>query len=107
MTDYFANCQTHEEAKKLYRRLAFKYHPDQGGSEVEFIELGRQYKLFLERTIDNKQQSEKIFVFDKEEIIELIVQRVKMNPNIRFFALALGVDLDELIKKHRMHDSAK
>lgn len=101
MTDYFANCQTHEEAKQRYRRLAFKHHPDQGGSEAQFIELNKQYKAFLDKNTKNKDKSERIFAFDRDEIIQFIVQRVRMNPQIRFFALALGVDLDELIKNTR------
>ena len=48
MKNYFENCTTHDEAKKLYRRLAMELHPDKGGSDAEFQELNRQYRDFCE-----------------------------------------------------------
>lgn len=48
MKNYFENCTTHDEAKKLYRRLAMELHPDKGGCDAEFQELNRQYRDFCE-----------------------------------------------------------
>ncbi|MDR2785326.1 MAG: hypothetical protein LBB83_05375 [Treponema sp.] len=35
--DYFSNCQSVEEAKKLYRQLLKQHHPDHAGEEGEAI----------------------------------------------------------------------
>ena len=44
--EYFKDCHSHDEAKKLYRKLALRFHPDKGGSEADFQELNRQYRDF-------------------------------------------------------------
>ena len=31
MLKYFKDCNSKEECKKLYKKLAFMYHPDRGG----------------------------------------------------------------------------
>jgi hypothetical protein len=47
--NYFNNCQSVEEAKKHYRELLMKYHPDHAGEEGEGItkELIAQFNAFL------------------------------------------------------------
>lgn len=52
MTQYFYDCATKEEAKKKYRELAKKLHPDHGGSKDEFQELQKQYENFNEEKFD-------------------------------------------------------
>ena len=46
---YFEHCQSVEEAKKRYRELLMKYHPDHAGDEGEAItkEIINQFKAFL------------------------------------------------------------
>lgn len=44
--NYFENCKTNEEAKKVYYRMAKKLHPDAGGNEADMKELNRQYEAF-------------------------------------------------------------
>ena len=39
MKNYFVNCQTAEELKKEYHKLAMKMHPDNGGDENEFKQM--------------------------------------------------------------------
>lgn len=46
MEKYFYDCKTQEEAKKKYRELAKKLHPDLGGSNELMQELTRQYESF-------------------------------------------------------------
>ena len=43
----FKDCKTIEEAKILFRNLAMKNHPDQGGTEEGFKELMLCYEIFL------------------------------------------------------------
>lgn len=46
MKNYFANCQTLDEAKALYKKLAFQLHPDMGGDTAEFQEMQNQFEKF-------------------------------------------------------------
>jgi curved DNA-binding protein CbpA len=34
--NFFKNCETVQEIKSLFRELAFKYHPDHGGTDRRF-----------------------------------------------------------------------
>ena len=40
---YFSNPQTLEELKKQYRELAFKHHPDRGGTDEAMKAVNREY----------------------------------------------------------------
>ena len=42
-TRYFSNPQTLEDLKKQYRELAFKYHPDRGGSNEAMKAVNNEY----------------------------------------------------------------
>jgi DnaJ-class molecular chaperone len=47
--NYFEHCQSVEEAKKCYRELLMKYHPDHAGEEGETVtkEIITQFNAFL------------------------------------------------------------
>jgi len=44
---YFNSCTNLDEVKKLYRQLAFKLHPDKGGSNEEMAKLNEEYQYIL------------------------------------------------------------
>ncbi len=44
---YFTNISTLEQAQKQYRLLAKKYHPDMGGTAIEFHEMNLEYQKLL------------------------------------------------------------
>lgn len=44
---YFSNCETVAEVKSLYRRLAFKNHPDRGGDTKTMQEINAEYHAKL------------------------------------------------------------
>lgn len=44
--DWFARCQTLEEARLEYRRLCFSYHPDHGGSTELMQQINAAYARF-------------------------------------------------------------
>jgi len=45
--NYFVDCKTQEEAKKLYKKLVKKHHPDKGGDEKVFLEVKKQFEEFI------------------------------------------------------------
>jgi hypothetical protein len=63
--NYFVNCQSVEEAKKIYRALLMQYHPDHAGQEGEAItkDIISQFKAFLKNFVS---QSFNSYYQDKE-----------------------------------------
>jgi len=62
---YFKDCKSIEEAKKLYRELLKKHHPDHAGNEGEAItkEIINQFNIFLKCFMSNSFNS---YYKDKE-----------------------------------------
>ena len=57
MNNYFSNCTTAEEAKKLYKDLARQNHPDTGGDLRTMQEINTQYAQFLARGATNEART--------------------------------------------------
>lgn len=57
--ELFRNCETLEELKKLYRKLAMKYHPDRGGNEKDMKDINRLYEIHFEKckNSDNRKSA--------------------------------------------------
>lgn len=74
LNDHLKNLQidikdfSHENLKKAYRLLSMKYHPDRGGSEIDFKRLRASYE-YLEDNFD--------------DILQLINEPVKPEPVYR------------------------
>ena len=51
---YFSECRTQEEAKKLYKELARKHHPDVGGDLRTMQEINAEYAQFQARGATNE-----------------------------------------------------
>ena len=114
MKNYFEKCTTHDEAKKLYRRLAMKLHPDKGGDDAAFQELNRQYRDFCEgkrtSSADGGTQSSARQSWDwKSDIINILrgmgididslnLNDIVSNHKISDLARSLGTD-DKIVKK--------
>jgi hypothetical protein len=71
MNNYFENCETLDEAKKIYRKFAMELHPDKGGKHEDFVELGRQFESF--RPKSEKFQNE-FSKFSSAEFMAIINQ---------------------------------
>ena len=48
-TKYFSDCKTIEEAKRLYHKLAVKFHPDLGGNLETMQEINAEFDTIAER----------------------------------------------------------
>ena len=59
----FKNCTSIEEAKKVYRELSKKNHPDCGGSEESMKKINQEYEQYLNDFIAGRVSD---FVADKE-----------------------------------------
>jgi len=53
--NYFKNCKSIEEAKKTYRNLLLKYHPDHAGKEGEAltVEIINQFNHFIDTFVSD------------------------------------------------------
>lgn len=61
--NYFKDCSTLDEAKKMYRTLLMEFHPDkQTGSHTKTVELINQFKAFKPT---KQAETDKDFNFDK------------------------------------------
>ena len=77
---YFHDCKTVEEVKRLFRKLAMKYHPDRGGDTATMQELNRQYQIALKHCdgqtstgTDGKEHTYKYDEAAETEIAEKMV----------------------------------
>jgi hypothetical protein len=63
---YFTECKSIEQAKKLYRELLKKYHPDHAGMEGEAatVEIINQFNIFIENFMSKSFDE---YFSDKEE----------------------------------------
>jgi len=82
--NYFENCQSVEEAKKRYRELLMKYHPDHAGQEGEAAtkEIISQFNAFLNGFMshsfnsyyeDKEWKPEEDTIFDFQDILQQII----------------------------------
>jgi len=64
--NYFKNCKSIEEAKKTYRKLLLKNHPDHAGKEGEAatVEIIKQFNRFIDTFVSDSFYA---YYADKEE----------------------------------------
>lgn len=55
---WFNHCQTLEEVKALYKKLAKQFHPDLGGDTVTMQEINKEYAFASAKTIKRADLSE-------------------------------------------------
>jgi len=57
---FFDGCNTQEEVKARYRKLAMEHHPDKGGSEEVMKEINKEYEFICAKIIkgENLNQEE-------------------------------------------------
>jgi curved DNA-binding protein CbpA len=74
MKNYFANCTTLDEAKALYKKLAFQLHPDTGGDTAEFQEMQSQFEKFRPKTEKYKGEFEQHNATQYQDIINDLIK---------------------------------
>jgi hypothetical protein len=70
---YFINCSTIDELKKEYKRLAFIYHPDIGGSTESMQELNNAYDEAMQ-TIGKANNKKYSIDNEYKDIIESLIK---------------------------------
>jgi len=84
---YFNNIKTLEDAKKLFRELCLKLHPDTSGkdSQSEFIKMFNEFKKFKPSNDQTEKQKEDFQNFDASEFYDTIKKfDILENVNISF-----------------------
>lgn len=73
MINYFKDCQTLDEAKKLFWDLAKQFHPDKGGSKEQFQDLQNQFENFKPQSEKFEGEADKWNAFEYASIIKGLI----------------------------------
>ena len=86
MLKYFKECKSVEECKKLYKKLAFKYHPDRGGDIETMKAINNEFDYIMENGIfkraknDNaKKDTKKDYDFSSSQFNDIISALVRLD----------------------------
>ena len=85
MLKYFKTCKSVEECKKLYKKLAFKYHPDKGGDIETMKEINAEFDYVIENNIfksskkDTKKDTKKDYDFSSSQFKDIISALVRLD----------------------------
>lgn len=71
--DYFKDCATLDEAKRVYYKLAMELHPDRGGDTADFQELLNQFHNFKPKSEKFKGEEEQWKSQEYAHIIEQLI----------------------------------
>ena len=84
MLKYFKDCNTKEECKKLYKKLAFMYHPDRGGDTETMKAINAEFDYVMENNIfksskkDAKKDTKKDYDFSSSQFKDIIEALIKL-----------------------------
>ena len=81
MLKYFKNCTTKEECKKMYKKLAFKHHPDRGGDLDTMKEINNEFDWIMKNGIFKsakaKKDTKKDYDFSTSQFKDIITKLLK------------------------------
>jgi len=73
--EYFKNCSTLDEAKKLYYKLAIQLHPDKGGKKEDFQKMLNQFHAFKPSSQKFNTEFEQ---WDSKKYADIVEQLIKI-----------------------------
>ena len=85
MLKYFKDCTSKEECKKLYKKLAFIYHPDRGGDIETMKAINAEFDYVMENNIfksskkDTKKDTKKDYDFSSSQFKDIISALVRLD----------------------------
>ena len=81
MLKYFKDCNTKEECKKLYKKLAFMYHPDRGGDTETMKAINAEFDYVIENNIfkSSKKDTKKDYDFSSSQFKDIISALVRLD----------------------------
>jgi hypothetical protein len=90
MKKWFMNCKTKQEAKKLFRQLVLKNHPDVGGDEKTMIAIIAEYEVIYRSlpSESNPQANETHTQYDSDKDFKMtqamvdILNKINHLPDI-------------------------
>ena len=95
--NYFADCQTVEEVKAKYRKLARENHPDLGGDPEAMKAINNQYEQALKhcdgQTSTGTDKKEHTYRYDAEveaEIMEIIQKLIAIVADAKVEIILIG-----------------
>ncbi len=91
MNNYFKDCQTIQEVKKLYRDLALKLHPDRGGNTAAMQDLNAQYEAILSNPFFRFRKESEERATEESNRSEFIKYRDIINQIINFEGLVIEI----------------
>lgn len=82
---YFTHCETLEDLRKAYRKLAMENHPDRGGSEKVMQEINAEYSMLHDRLQrrENADQPENKQSYDTAAEFVAIIDKLMKVKGIR------------------------
>ena len=82
-TNYFSNCKTLEEVKKLYKKLALEHHPDRSGGNVVIMQrINQEYEAIMKDPRFQFQQQDEEVRDDYVRFPEIINQVIHFDITI-------------------------
>ena len=83
MLKYFKNCESKEECKKMYKKLAFKHHPDRGGDTDTMKEINNEFDWIMKNGIFKsakaKKDTKKDYDFSSSQFKDIISALVRLD----------------------------
>lgn len=109
--NYFANVNTLEEAKKLWKKLSLELHPDKnGGKDADFKEMERQYDNFcrkLEHAARMEELAKTAYILNDNDIAAIKTAKKNINADFKIFRRELSVNLLILERQYKEMESTR
>ena len=82
-TNYFSNCTSLDEVKKLYKKLALQYHPDRHGGKVVITQrINQEYESITKDPRFKFQEQDEAVRDDYVKFPEIIGQIIHLDITI-------------------------